>query len=189
KNEIILYKIRENKKIKYFFVDDFSYKLKEGTAKIIISAKGAKAAEYEFIVLWKNKPKTLMNPEFAIKLLTIIESEKKIDTLLSTDKKDYFNVLNKYWEKKNPDKKTAFNEIEYEFYKRADYAMKNFSTVSNPVGAKSDRGKIYIRYGEPDEIIREYSDSNSVIEVWKYKQLKREFVFTDKTGLGNYSLD
>ncbi len=48
---------------------------------------------------------------------------------------------------------------------------------------------MYIKYGKPDEIKREYSNSNVVVEIWKYLKLKKEFTFTDRSGLGNYTLD
>ncbi|MEK6552657.1 MAG: GWxTD domain-containing protein, partial [Bacteroidota bacterium] len=136
-----------------------------------------------------DKPNSLMNPEFAIQALEAIESKQKIEALLDADKNEYAKVLKKYWDEKTGNNKYAFNELENEYYKRADYSIDNFSTVSYPNGAKSDRGKIYIKYGKPDEIKREYSNSNIVIEIWKYLKLKKEFTFTDKSGLGNYTLD
>jgi len=188
-NKVILQKENNLKKVKYFLVKDFSYLMKEGNGRLMISVGNEKPVEFGFTVIWQNKPRTLMNPEFAIQLLGTIEKENIVDELLNADKKDYSKVLNKYWDDKIPNKKVAFNELMYEFYKRADYAMKNFGSVSNSNGAKSDRGKIFIRFGKPDEIKREYSTSNAVTEIWKYIQLKREFIFTDRTGLGNYTLD
>ena len=174
---------------KYFVLKDFSHFLEEGNIRLIISKDNAKPVEFEFIVLWNDKPKSLMNPEFAIQALGAIESVQKIETLLDSDKNEYAKVLKKYWDDKTGNKKFAFNELENEYYKRADYSIDNFSTVSYPNGVKSDRGKIYIKYGKPDEIKREYSNSNIVIEIWKYLKLKKVFTYTDKSGLGNYTLD
>ncbi len=188
-NKIVLYSDKKLLNTKYFVMKDFSYYLEEGNVRLIISKDNTKPVEFEFTALWNDKPKSLMNPEFAIQALEAIENRQKIDTLLDADKKDYFKVLKKYWDDKVGGKKYAFNELENEYYKRVDYSIDNFSTVSYPNGAKSDRGKIYTKYGKPDEIKREYSNSNIVIEIWKYLKLKREFTFTDKSGLGNYTLD
>lgn len=188
-NKIVLYPDKKLLNTKYFVMKDFSYFLEEGNARLIISKDNAKPVEFEFTVLWNDKPKSLMNPESAIQVLEAIESEQKIETLLDADKNEYAKVLKKYWDDKTGNKKYAFNELENEYYKRADYSIDNFSTVSYPNGAKTDRGKIYIKYGKPDEIKREYSNSNIVIEIWKYLKLKKEFTFTDKSGLGNYTLD
>jgi GWxTD domain-containing protein len=188
-NKIVLYSDKKLLNTKYFVMKDFSYFLEEGNARLIISKDNSKPVEFEFNVLWNGKPKSLMNPELAIQTLAAIESEQKIETLLDGDKNEYAKVLKKYWDEKTGNKKFTFNELENEYYKRADYSIDNFSTVSYPNGAKSDRGKIYTKYGKPDEIKREYSNSNIVIEIWKYLKLKREFTFTDKSGLGNYTLD
>ena len=188
-NKIVLYSDKKLQNTKYFVMKDFSYFLEEGNIRLIISKENAKPVDFEFTVLWNDKPKSLMNPEFAIQALETIESEKKIETLLDSDKNEYAKMLKKYWDEKTGNKKYAFNELENEYYKRADYSIDNFSTVSYPNGAKSDRGKIYIKYGNPDEIKREYSNPNIVVEIWKYLKLKKEFTFTDKSGLGNYTLD
>ena len=188
-NKIVLDSVKKLLDTKYFVMKNFSHLLEEGNSRLIISKDNSKLVEFEFIVLWNDKPRSLMNPEFAIQALETIENEQTIDSLLNADKNDYAKVLKKYWDERTGNKKYAFNELENEYYKRADYSIDNFSTVSYPNGVKSDRGKMYIKYGKPDEIKREYSNSNVVVEIWKYLKLKKEFTFTDRSGLGNYTLD
>ncbi len=188
-NKIVLDSVKKLFDTKYFVMKNFSHFLEEGNARLIISKDNLKPVEFEFIVLWNDKPRSLMNPEFAIQALEVIEDEHTIDSLLNADKNDYAKVLKKYWDEKSGNKKYTFSELENEYYKRADYSIDNFSTVSYPNGVKSDRGKMYIKYGMPDEIKREYSNSNVVVEIWKYLKLKKEFTFTDRSGLGNYTLD
>jgi len=188
-NSIVLVGTRKLINKKYFIIKDFSYLLEEGNVKLIISADGNKPVEFNLLVVWNDKPKSVLNPEFAIRALDVIENQAKIDALLSASEQDYAKVLRKYWDDKVKSKTKAFNELENEFYRRVDYSIDNFSTVSYSNGSKSDRGKIYIKYGKPDEIKREYSNSHVVIEIWKYNQINKEFTFTDKTGLGNYILE
>jgi GWxTD domain-containing protein len=186
--KIVLYKTDSNLKLKYFLLDNFKQNLKEGPITISLSANQS-SADFELNVLWNDKPKSRSIPELAIKILEAIESEAVIDTLLSNDKEEYDKVLTEYWNKKYPGKNGSFNDIEAEYYHRADYAIEKFTTVANKNGAKSDRGITYIRYGEPDEIKRDYNDSNMAIEIWNYKRINKQFIFTDKTGLGNFELD
>jgi GWxTD domain-containing protein len=75
-----------------------------------------------------------------------------------------------------------------EFYTRADYAMINYSFNGQRNGAFSDRGKIYIQFGKPDKIEREYNSKNENTEIWYYASVKREFIFEDTSGKGNYLL-
>jgi GWxTD domain-containing protein len=185
---IMIDSLSKRKKIKYFLLDGFSSKLNEGNSRFIIKTSDNKPAEFNREVLWSNKPRSLMNPEFAIRLLDIIAEKAVVDTMLDADEKDYDKVLQKFWSGKNPNKNITYNELEAEFYRRADYAIENFKTLDNINGIKSDRGKIYIRYGKPDEIKRDYSNPNAIVEIWKYTKINKEFIFTDRSGLGNYTL-
>jgi hypothetical protein len=58
-------------------------------------------------------------------------------------------------------------------------------------GWKTDRGRVYILYGEPDEIER-YPDSEGrkPFEVWRFQKIEGgvEFVFVDRWKNGNYEL-
>lgn len=187
-SHIIVDSASHGQKIKYFLLDGFSSKLNEGDAKFLIKTSNEKPSEFKCNVFWSNKPKSLMIPVFAIQLLNIITDKAKVDTMLDADEKNYDKVLNKFWSVRNPNKNERFNELEAEFYRRADYALENFKTLDNINGAKSDRGKIYIRYGKPDEIKRDYSNPNATVEIWEYIRIDKEFLFTDLNGLGNYIL-
>jgi len=57
-------------------------------------------------------------------------------------------------------------------------------------GWRTDRGRIFIRYGPPDETLRRpQAGSTAPYEVWKYTKTRaRKFVFYDVTRFGNYAL-
>jgi GWxTD domain-containing protein len=75
-----------------------------------------------------------------------------------------------------------------EFFKRVDYSEIHFKSIGGDGGAKSDRGKIYLKYGESD-ITERYNDSyGKVIESWFYKSSNKKFLFIDKNGTGTYTL-
>lgn len=57
--------------------------------------------------------------------------------------------IEKAWKEADPSPETAENETRAEFERRVAYANARF-TVFQP-GMLSDRGRVYIRYGEPDE--------------------------------------
>ena len=173
--------------IRYFVIDNFNHKLHEGSAKLIITGSNKKA-EFDLNVVWINKPKSLINIEFAVDILNVIEDKNVVTKILQNSKSNLYDALTDYWDKKFPDRKYQFNELMNEFYRRVDYANENFSTLVYKSGAKTDRGKIYIKYGHPDDILRNYSD-NKVIEIWIYKNINKQFTFVDNSGLGNYMLE
>ena len=58
-------------------------------------------------------------------------------------------------------------------------------------GWRTDRGRIYIIYGEPDEIQRfPNSSDNKPYEIWNYNQIEGgvEFIFIDLSGFSEYTL-
>lgn len=59
--------------------------------------------------------------------------------------------LKSFWKNRDPSPKTSKNEFKQQYYKRIRYSKNNFSTGFEK-GHKSDRGRIYILYGPPDEI-------------------------------------
>ena len=170
-----------------FILTDFSTKLKEGKAVLKLNGNEIEK-EFEIIVEWVDKPFSLLMPELAINLLENLIDKSEVREMLKADEEDYYKELVEFWNPKDPNKETAFNEIMDEFYSRADIAINIYATLSFKNGAKTDRGKIYIKYGNPDDIVRTYSDNNEVIEIWKYHKSNKEFTFVDRTGLGNFNL-
>jgi GWxTD domain-containing protein len=75
-----------------------------------------------------------------------------------------------------------------EFYSRIDYAAMEFRGITKNNGLSTDRGKVYIRYGKPDEIERSSNDLGYVVETWIYSTPNQKFVFVDQQGTGNFIL-
>jgi len=92
-----------------------------------------------------------------------------------------------FWSKRDPDPATSRNELMEEYYRRVEFANKNFGHYLE--GWRTDRGMVYVRFGSPDNIDRHPFDMNTKpYEVWYYYELERQFVFVDETGFGDYRL-
>jgi GWxTD domain-containing protein len=65
------------------------------------------------------------------------------------ESKDKGKFFKKFWIEKDPEPETSVNERLIEHFRRVAFANKNFTT-SSIHGKYDDRGKIYIKYGEPD---------------------------------------
>jgi GWxTD domain-containing protein len=80
----------------------------------------------------------------------IITGEEKaaFERLNTDEERQHF--IEQFWERRDPTPGTAENEFKEEHYRRLAYANQHFA--SNQAGWKTDRGRIYIRYGPPDEI-------------------------------------
>jgi GWxTD domain-containing protein len=131
----------------------------------------------------KDKYQKWLNEDIA----DIIEpAEKKVFLKLKTDEeRDQF--IEAFWRRRDPNPDTEENEYRDEHYKRIAYANKNFA-FENVSGSRTDRGRIYIRFGEPDE-----KQKTQTGEIWKYKYIPslgkgEEIEFFDVSGTGNLRL-
>ena len=174
---------------KNFIFRNFSRKLQEGILIITVKLnENGEEQEFPIRVAWLNKPISLRNPEFAIEMLKYIEEEEKVSNLLDEDEEDYQRELHKFWKQYDPTPDTEYNELMEEYYSRIDYAALEFRGISKNNGLSTDRGKIYIQHGKPDNIERASDTRGYVVETWIYKNLNQRFVFVDKQGTGNFIL-
>ncbi len=68
---------------------------------------------------------------------------------LSTDaEREQF--IETFWERRNPSPQSGENEFKEEYYRRIAYSNEHYA--SGIPGWKTDRGRIYIMYGPPDEV-------------------------------------
>lgn len=120
--------------------------------------------------------------------LEIIANPSEISALEEADSTARDSLWSEFWQKRDPTPTTELNEVKEEFFRRVQYSNENFGTPSRP-GWKSDRGRVYITYGQPDEIERHPFELNSKpYEVWYYYSLGLTFVFVDTYGDGDYRL-
>jgi GWxTD domain-containing protein len=98
-----------------------------------------------------------------------------------------------FWKRRDPTPDTPVNQARRVFYDGVAYAEKHFGEkgrVSAP-GWRTDRGRIYIKYGEPEEQLDRVQAGRAVpYQVWRYRQGRdRYFVFADRSnGIGVYQL-
>jgi GWxTD domain-containing protein len=117
-----------------------------------------------------------------------VASEQDLKKLREAPPSERLKVYNEFWRQKDPVPSTERNEAEEEYFDRVDYANKNFGGVVR--GWKSDRGKIYIIHGKPDEVEKHPFDMDMPsYEVWYYYSSGLKFVFVDKHNLGTYDLE
>jgi GWxTD domain-containing protein len=93
-----------------------------------------------------------------------------------------------FWARRDPTPDTPRNEGMIDFFKRVRFANSQFSgqTVA---GWRTDQGRIYIRYGAPDQVEeRAATFYDPPIVIWHYYNMNRRFVFADREGFGRYEL-
>jgi GWxTD domain-containing protein len=109
-----------------------------------------------------------------------------------------------FWRLRDPDPDTEENEYREAYYERVEYANEHFS--SGIAGVKTDRGRIYLKYGKPDDVESHPSGgaytpasyegsggtSTYPFERWWYRNLPGhsdvEIEFVDPTSTGEYRI-
>jgi len=138
-------------------------------------------------------------------VLYIITSEERDTFKYLTTDEERENFIEQFWTRRNPDPREASNEFKAEHYRRIAYANERFA--SGVPGWKTDRGRIYILYGEPDgkeshpsggSYQREFWEGGGQTSVypferWRYRHIDGvgddvELEFVDKTFTNEYRL-
>jgi GWxTD domain-containing protein len=124
-------------------------------------------------------------------LLYVMEAGERgiYSTLSVRGKRDY---LRRFWARRDPTPGTPENELEEEFYARIAQATRKFREggAARIPGWRTDRGRIYVKYGPPDEVLsRPQPPGGLPYEVWKYTRKRLlKYCFVDLTGFGNFVL-
>lgn len=80
----------------------------------------------------------------------IITDEEREAFKLLTNDEEREKFVEGFWNRRDPTPDTVENEFRDQYYQRVVYANERFS--SGIPGSETDRGRIYIVYGPPDEI-------------------------------------
>jgi GWxTD domain-containing protein len=115
------------------------------------------------------------------------------------------SFVEQFWARRNPDPRSPDNAFKEEHYRRIAYANQYFT--SGVQGWRTDRGRIYIMYGKPDELeshptggsyARPYYEGGGTtstypFEKWWYRHIEGvgddiEIEFVDKSLTGEYRM-
>jgi GWxTD domain-containing protein len=133
----------------------------------------------------------------------IITKEEHDAFLRLTTNEEREQFIEEFWRRRNPEPDSPENTFREEHYRRIAYANERFS--SGIPGWKTDRGRIYILWGPPDEIDAHPaggtydrppeqgggSTTTYPWELWRYRYLEDigdniEIEFVDPSGSGEY---
>ena len=144
----------------------------------------------KFSTSWNYFNITELSIQQSLKPLKEMVNSKKWEWVENADDSAKEVWLKNYWKQRDPTPETKMNELKDEFYSRVAHSNNKFSVLSkNKNGWETDRGKIYLKYGEPSEITRRSREMKlSSYHIWYYKSIERRFIFEDKSGNGDYIL-
>jgi GWxTD domain-containing protein len=162
-----------------FFVYNPRNRVRDTSAVKAPSAMGA----FEFMT------EAELDREFRyIRYIATDRDRSQYEQLTGVDAKRSF--LFTFWTARDIDRTTERNEYRDEYLQRVRFAQESY-TVGPHEGWQSDRGRIRIMYGEPDEVERNPSNQETYpYEIWQFDKLQGGviFVFVDTMGMNDFQL-
>ena len=120
----------------------------------------------------------------------LIAPSRDIEQLKKLDENGKKEFLRRFWKSRDTDPSTTENEALLEHarrYKDADikFGEKNRGGMK---GSLTDRGRIYIKYGTPNEVeSKTMQGQYRPVEIWRYYD-GNKFIFVDKSSFGRFQL-
>ena len=107
---------------------------------------------------------------------------------LTTDAKRLF--LARYWSRvPDPKPETPQHEVLDEYLQRVRYVSANFTEQRGRTAVRTDRGRIYLRFGPPDARQEIQMGNRRSLDIWKYTRRRNvKIAFLDETGFQNFNL-
>jgi GWxTD domain-containing protein len=135
----------------------------------------------------------------------IITNEERASFKKFTTDDEREQFIENFWERRNPNPGSPENEFKEEYYRRIAYANEHYA--SGIQGWRTDRGRIYIMYGPPDEndshpsggsYLRPQEEGGGETSTYPFEQWRYRYIdgigtniileFVDPTMTGEYHL-
>jgi len=127
------------------------------------------------------------NFDTTLEILSLIAGKDELAPLRNATEAERPAAWAKFWAARDPDTSTTENEALQQYLERVQYVLKEYSQFGP--GWRSDRGRIYIKYGPPEQVDTAMdSRAQGEYEIWRYYSRNLNFVFYDMFGVGDYKL-
>ncbi|MCC6476965.1 GWxTD domain-containing protein [bacterium] len=129
---------------------------------------------------------SMIDPDSALSLMNCLMTKDEVRRVRKMSAEGKHGFLLDFWKQRSPDDPDAVNR----YFARAEEADRRYNVLGKR-GAKTDRGRVLMLYGEPEYLERKYAEASLPDhEVWHYDQLEGGvyFVFLDLSGFGDLEL-
>jgi len=162
-----------------------------GTYRMQILAKrGERIDSVNFTteIFWRDMPYSMRNIDFALDAMRYILTKEQLSRMREGDAEQKRSAFRRYWKERDPTPEVEYNEMMTEYFRRVDKAYYMFQTLFERNGVNTDRGKVYILFGPPEDTQRILAADQPATEIWYYPSLDKTFRFVDRSKDGNLRL-
>lgn len=125
--------------------------------------------------------------EKMISQISYVATREDIELLLDAPEDARDEAWEAFWRRHDPDPDAEGNAFKEEFLRRLGYANLHFGSTIE--GWQTDMGRVYIQYGEPDDIESQpVGRMLNAWETWYYYNHHTKFIFVDREGFGEFVL-
>lgn len=163
--------------------------LSHGDWRLVLEARlgTARATREESFQVDESRLNLLSDQEMIRGVLAYIAGNEELLALESLPPDSLQSFWDAFWLRRDPSPDTPRNENHDEFLRRVDYVNANYTAID--AGWRTDMGRIYIRYGPPDQVERiPFSADGPPREIWVYEARQLRFLFVDTEGFGRFRL-
>ncbi|MFH1687891.1 MAG: GWxTD domain-containing protein [bacterium] len=144
-----------------------------------------------FFVEWSTEALVRDDYNAGLDLLSLIAKPGQLDGLDKLESHEERKAaVEAFWKSWDPTPGTPENEVRQEFFHRVKTANRSYAFMRTP-GWRTDRGRVFIKHGEPDEL----DDFPMALDSYPYQEWHYHrsstylrFTFVDENGDGDYRL-
>jgi GWxTD domain-containing protein len=167
-----------------------SERLSPGTHEVEVRLGRARDADRRTLTLHARVSEAWFaaNRTAAVEILGLLASRSEADALRDAPEAEWSAALATFWERCGVASGIPVDAFRREIQDRVESACTLFVEPFRYPGWKTDRGRIWIRWGRPTRRTESAGDlDRPATEVWEYESPRRVFVFVDR-GSGEYWL-
>lgn len=166
-------------------VGDYSLTVRLETPEGALIAETTKP----FSVRWMGLDGQLADLDQAVSQLRYVARDREIAAIRRAETpEEQMRLFREFWGRRDPTPGTTRNEKMEEYYYRVAYANERYSRLRDS-GWNTDRGEVYVRFGEPDFVEEHpFNYGTDPYQIWYYNGVGRRFIFVDQSRLGDFQL-
>jgi GWxTD domain-containing protein len=115
---------------------------------------GALLQRAHFSIAWE-KASWTVNPQDILDGAHLLLSPDAEEGFALMQPGEQERVMSDFWRERDPTPDTGVNEAREAYLKRADFANRTYGRFGLGKGMFSDMGRVFIRYGEPSEVLKQ----------------------------------